>query len=424
MRVVPGAPLPPTPDAWTNSSLFIAEHLSDSLLPGPVYDWQNSVVMDAGAPSRAAFLAAQVSDKLASFGALLSGVVVDELEPTKMVVMQASGGGGGDGWDVAWCGQPCRFLLSGWLAAASEAAAALHGPAAPQPASGARVLLVNFVGAMRLDVLGAADGVFSEDYVSGGHAQLLSSTGLATTGKPAATIWTYDWAEAVTSPGGPDAFLQQHLFFRAFPMAPAFGADHSIDNSTAAAAQAFLDYGSLSTSLIGACWFLAPNPVAVEGSAVAAGVLANAFTSGGGCTDAETDKGNGPVGALLLFAWQPPGSGNGSGAASAVALSFVLPAFAPGAGVGVAPDELPTIAGGAGGGIVPDVLPAIAGGARGGIVPDCEAAVPGAVPAWTPLPAPSQSTEDGRWRFPDSIALGRGCVMVRCVEGAAARRRR
>jgi hypothetical protein len=370
VRVEP-SPQPPTPTSWTNSSLYIAEHFSDAVLPGPVYDWQNSVVLDPTVPDRAAFLSAQIADKVASFGAHLSGVVIDEIEPTKAYNMQAWGSGGA-GWGTAWCGQPCRFLLFGWRAAAQAAADALHADSS-QPTSGGRVELVNFVGAERIDVLESSDGVFSEDYVSGGHRQLLSATGISTTGKTAATIWTYSWAELTGAAGGPDAFMQEHLFFKAFPMAPAFGADHSISNGTddagAAGRQLFLDYGALTSALVGGCWHLAVDAISVAEQAL----VANAFTVGGGCTAPEIDNGNGPVDSLVLFAWAPPAE---SAAPASATLAFAMPAF-------LGSGELA-----------------------------CETIVPGAG-AWSPTAPPAQGA-DGRWRFASALALGRGCIMTRC----------
>jgi hypothetical protein len=377
VRLLEPAPLPPTPGAWTNSSLFIAENFSDAVLFGPAYDWQNSIVLDPTVPDRAAFLAAQVADKVASFGQHLSGLVIDEIEPTKSYNMQAWGNGGA-GWGTSWCGQPCRFLLFGWRAAAQAAADALHA-GDQQPASGGRVLLVNFVGAMRIDVLESSDGVFSEDYVGGGHRQLVSATGIATTGMPAASIWTYSWAELTGAEGGPDAYVQEHLFFKTFPMAPTFGADHSISNSTddagAAGRQLYLDYGPLFSALLGGCWHLAADAI----SAAELGVAANAFTVGGGCTAAGVDGGNGPVGALVLFAWAPPPAAGQTVQLASTNLAFAMPDFT-GSG-------------------------ALA----------CETTAPGAA-GWLPLAPPAQGA-DGLWRFAGALALVRGCVMARCSRG-------
>ena len=365
------SPQPPTPASWTNSSLYIAEHFSDAVLPGPVFDWQNSIVLDPTAPDRAAFLSEQIADKIASFGPHLSGIVIDEIEPTKAYNMQAWGSGG-EGWGTAWCGQPCRFLLFGWRAAAQAAADALHADN-DQPASGGRVELVNFVGAERIDVLESSDGVLTEDYVSGGHHQLVSATGISTTGKTAATIWTYSWSELTGAAGGPDAFMQEHMFFKAFPMAPAFGADHSIGNGTddagAAGRQLFLDYGALNSALVGGCWHLAADAISVAEQ----GVAANAFTIGGGCTAPEVDGGNGPVSFLILFAWAPPAE---SAAPATADLAFAMPAFLGSGEVA------------------------------------CETTVPGAG-GWSPVAPPSQGA-DGRWRFASALALVRGCVMARC----------
>ena len=71
--------------------------------------------------------------------------------------------------NVTWCGRPCRHLLRGWLAAARRVAATVYGAGAAS-----RAVLVNYVGAYRIDVLEAADGVFSEDYLQGDSPKTLS----------------------------------------------------------------------------------------------------------------------------------------------------------------------------------------------------------------------------------------------------------
>jgi hypothetical protein len=239
--------------------------------------------------------------------------------------------------------------------------------------------------------------VFTEDYVSGGHFPLLSTTGLATTGKPPAIIWTYSWDEVATSVGGgADAYMQSHLYMKLFPMAPVFGADHSIDNVTAGGAgrAAYLDYAHLFDAVRGGCWHLAADPVRVEATApaptgpppspAAPAALAAAFTVGGGCTDPATAGGNGPVAALVLFVWLP----------GPIVGAPVLPGNATVAVSFVAPPGLPGTAG------------ALA----------CEATAPGRG-GWAALPPPT-SGGDGRWRFPGgagSVALDRGCAMVRCT---------
>jgi hypothetical protein len=395
VRVLPPEPYDPAL-GWTDSSHFLAQNLSEAVVPGPVYDWQSSVLLDPASPRRAAFLAAQVQDKVDSFGGLLQGLVIDEIHPLATVTFNTDAGG--DYWDVAWCGSECRMMITGWRAAAHQTSSILR--TGEQPSSGGRLLLVNFVGGQRVDVLSSSDGVFTEDYVAGDHFPLLAATGLATTGKPPGIIWTYSWDQVVSSVGGgADAYIQSHLHHKLFPMAPVFGADHSIDNVTAGAAgrQMFLDYGLLWAAVKGGCWHLAADPVRVEGTSPAPtpssppstspavpSAMVNAFTVGGGCTDPSTDAGNGPVSTLVLFVWLP------------------------GAIVGPPPLPANTSVG------ISFVAPSGIGG-QGSM--DCQATTPGAG-AWKPLPTPVQSEQDERWRFPggaSALAMSRGAVMVRCA---------
>ena len=361
---LPAPPPPPAAaDAWTNSSLFLAANLSASVLAGPEYDWQNSIVLDPANPVRADFLVAQVAEKVSAFGAALEGIVIDELIPSTMINFSPEGAGGG-GWATAWCGATCRFLLPGWAAVAARVAGALRADGLR------RTMLANFIGAQRIDVLSSADGVFSENYLAS-RVALTNVVGLATTGKPPAIVWTNSEADITSTPGGADAFFSRHVYMKTFPMAPSLGADHAIsDGAPQAVLRAYADWGPIFLALTGACWHLAATPVAVSPPPA----IANAFTLGGGCTSPDVESGNGPVAALLLFACLPPQAAPAP-VASVVNMSFVAPA-------GISP------------------------------TPACEAISPGG--AWATLPAPSRGGGDGRWQL-QALGLSRGAVLVRCV---------
>jgi hypothetical protein len=92
-------------------------------------------------------------------------------------------GAGGDGWETAWCGHPCRFQLTGWLQAARAVAAVMYG-SQPPPDLGGRLQTVNYCGAQRVDMLATVDGIFTEDWIASDHYPLLASVGLSTTGEP------------------------------------------------------------------------------------------------------------------------------------------------------------------------------------------------------------------------------------------------
>lgn len=116
---------------------------------------------------------------------------MDEIAPTTMINFApagcGSGAAGGARCDVIWCGQPCRQLLRGWQRVAARVAAVVY-----DGSNGSTAITVNYIGAQRIDVLAAADGVFTEDYISGAHNALVNAVGLSTTGKPPAVVWTYD----------------------------------------------------------------------------------------------------------------------------------------------------------------------------------------------------------------------------------------
>lgn len=138
----------------------------------------------------------QAAAKVAAFGPLFSGLAIDEIAPASMINFDpASCGAGADGGarcDVIWCGQPCRQLLRGWQRLASRVAEVVYGVNSSGGATGSgTAITVNYIGAQRIDVLAAADGVFTEDYVEGAHNALVNAVGLSTTGKPLATVWTY-----------------------------------------------------------------------------------------------------------------------------------------------------------------------------------------------------------------------------------------
>ena len=90
------------------------------------------------------------------------------------------------------------------------------------------VLLVNYGGGdaghmpVRMELLTHADGVFSES----GDVNL-NAIGLSTIAMPAIG-WTYD-TDSID-----DDYMQRHLRMGVFPMAPVYGADHSLSDKDAA----------------------------------------------------------------------------------------------------------------------------------------------------------------------------------------------
>ena len=140
--------------------------------------------------------------------------------------------------------------------------------------AGDRAVTVNYIGASRIDTLASSDGVFTEDY-SGTHNALVNAVGLSTTGKPYAIVWTYGMPapEVADDYFGAQLFVQGPAkchrtptplcvfllfssalgrYVKAFPMAPVFGADHSITPESAGPAglALYAAYGPLFSGAI------------------------------------------------------------------------------------------------------------------------------------------------------------------------------
>ena len=357
------APLANQTNDWRVALQFLADAMPDSTIPGcPGTGWQGGVVLDPAAASFADFLVGQAAAHVALLGDAFAGLAVDRLDHTETWVHSAAHDDG-----LAWCGDACHPLLTAFISTLRRVAAAVYGGT---PDSG-RIVTVNYVHPARIDALQHADGVFSEDYEN--HIRLLVGAGLSTTGKPPVMIWTYSAAEVLAYAPTPDAYFGQHLLMKAFPFAPVLGADHSLAPAGAALQALYAAWGPLFGALRGACWWLAPAPVAVDAHAGAQPPLVNAFTLGGGCTEPSADGGNGPVAAVLAVAFQAAGA---SAPGDSVTLSLT------------------------------DTYDGAAPAACAYITPGDE--------TWTLVPPPSRSPASGRWELAP-LPMRRGAVLLRCV---------
>ena len=364
-------PLPPpiTPNPqndWRNSSQFAADHFPLAPWPGcPGTGWQGGVDLNPADPAFAAFLVAQAQLHVTALGSDFRGFAIDRFDHTSQWYMNAPASVD-DG--LAWCGVPCTLLLTGFSAALARVAAVVYS------APGA-LMTGNFVGAQRVDVLQHIDGIMEEDYEA--HAQLVMTSGLATTGMAPCMIWTYSASEVANFLPNADAYFAQHVLLRAAPFAPVRGNDHSIQpaqDPTGAVQALYAAWAPMFVAYAGGCWWLTSQPVraeAAQGNIDAAALLLNAFTTGGGCTDVSTASGTGPVAAVIAVAVSPAFS---SAPGDAVVLSLA-DAF----------DGEPPAA--------------------------CDSIVPGG--SWAPVALPHW---DGvRWRFDAPLPLARGAVMLRCT---------
>jgi hypothetical protein len=342
--------------------------MPDSTLPGcPGTGWQDGIVLDPAAASFSDFLVGQAAAHVAQLGDAFAGFAVDRLDHTETWVHSATHDDG-----LAWCGDACHPLLTAFIATLRRVSDVVYGGT---PASG-RIVTVNYVHPARIDAIQHADGVFSEDYEN--HIRLLVGAGLSTTGKPPNMIWVYTAAEVLAYAPSADAYFGQHLLVKAFPFAPVLGADHSVAPAGAELQALYAAWGPLFDALRGACWWLAPTPVAVEqASSSSALPLVNAFTSGGGCTDPSSDGGNGPVAAVLAVAFQTAGA-SGPGDNVTLSLTDTYDGAAPAACAYITPGE-----------------------------------------TWTSVPPPTRAPASGRWELAP-LPLRRGAVLLRCVAAAEA----
>lgn len=359
---LPPPQAPPPANDWRNSTQFLANHMPSALLPGcPGTGWQGGVVLDSGDAAFAAFLEAQAQLKVRLFGEAFKGISFDRYDHASTWV-HAPPPARDDG--LAWCGDPCYPLLRGFIALLGRIGRVLQAGGAQRITTG------NYVGTLRVDTLQYNDGVFSED--DRRHLTLVYSAGVSTTGKPVNVLWTYDDTFLGYSPS-PDAYFAQHVAMKAFPMAPVLGADHTIGPPSDLAQSYYSAWAPLFAALRGGCWWLADTPVLARSAGNSSrALLANAFTTGGGCTAPAVAGGNGPVGAVLAFAYAPD-FGARSGEAALLTLAAPLP-FA------------------------------------GALPPSrCQAVAPGGQWQDTPLPA----SAGGRWAF-EALPMARGAVLLRC----------
>jgi hypothetical protein len=366
----PLPPITPPPDNdWRNATQFLADHFSDSVLPGcPGTGWQDGVTLDPTVASFADYLVSQVQLKLDSFGDDFAGIAVDRYDHVSFW-RHAVPAESDDG--LAWCGDPCWPLLSGFNRAGARVSEKVHGGSA----SG-RLVTGNYVGSQRVDTLSWTDGVFSEDYSS--HLRLVYSSGLSTTGMPIALLWTYTAKEVLSFPPNPDAYFAQHALVHAQPFAPVLGNDHSIQpsmDSTGEIHELYAAWAPIFKAMRGGCWWLADEPVRVEATSSGGRASANGFTLGGGCTDPGTDSGTGAVASVLAFVSMTSFSSAGSGETATLSIA----------------DDF--------------------GGGRGYGTPSaCASLAPGGS-SWEPVPPPTLL--NARWLV-QPLPLSRGAALLRC----------
>ncbi len=251
-----GGPAPcPTP---SGSNSFLQHFLSDSLLDngwslaGGAFrraksDWVGTTLMDPSEPFFLDLLLEQLSRRMnATLSPAAQGIAIDRFDYTAYYSYKRSDG-------LCWIPQPngtwgpAQSLLTSHIDTYTRMAAVLRA------AGPTKLMLGNCNTLCRIDVAGAFDGGFSE----GAALNAVAWLGL----RRPSVLWTYSLDHH--SEASLDAFFQQHLLMRVFPMAPMPANDHSINPGSPAVQQAYMDYAPAFLALRGVEWVLdVPRPIA------------------------------------------------------------------------------------------------------------------------------------------------------------------
>jgi hypothetical protein len=246
----------PTPEG---SNAYLQNYLTPALLRhgwslaggifnGPFSDWVGTTLMDPGEPTFQELLVEQLAMRMTLVSSA-QGIAIDRFDYTQFYNFDADDG-------QCWvpqtnanppdAGGPARSLLLSHKAAYAALAAVLAA-SGPTPSGAGRAMLGNCNTLCRIDLLGSFDGTFSE----GAALNAVAWTGIA--GRPT-TLWTYGLNGMASA--DLDAFFQQHLLMRTFPMAPIAGNDHSIQPGNATIEGFYADYAPLFFALRGVVWAL------------------------------------------------------------------------------------------------------------------------------------------------------------------------
>ena len=264
------------PQCWLNSSVVLASQLADAVLPGPIKTWQNAILLDPGVSSYRRFLVEQAQRHSSLLGRSFKGIVIDRTDHTTLYSHARDD-------NLTWCGHPCASMLQAWLATAADVGAVIHADQTSIGFEQRPLMLINYNGGTRAELLRDADGIFSES-----GDQILNSIGLSSIGMPA-VAWTYPSTHRSldnTQQGGQggsiidDAYMQRHMRMGVAPMAPVYAADHSLGDSDARIDQLYRDYQPLFTSLRSTEWYLDRSAViSLSPGPAEGGPLHNVFES-------------------------------------------------------------------------------------------------------------------------------------------------
>ncbi len=245
------ATTPPVPGKpWSDPGKYVFSTFGDAIVTdlsgGQFSSWGNSILLDCGVPSYQNFLLDQARRHIEKLPAS-SGICIDRMDWLNCYNSKADDG-------VSWRdGKPMRCLGESWKSTMSKLGALMH--------SNGKVIFVNPLTSMRLDLLREADGVYHE---FGHQGVYLNGTAFLCVRKPA-IAWT---PEAWALGNDPDGFFQRHLHLGVFPTAPVPLNDHTIRPSEFAD-KWYLEYGPLLDLMRGKKWVLEPHVIEVEGTSKA-----------------------------------------------------------------------------------------------------------------------------------------------------------
>ena len=249
---------------WKNSSKFLSSHFPHSFVPGPIYDWQQSVEMDSTNLIWTSWLVSQAKATRIRIGPdAFRGFVVDEPHLAEFSMNTDD--------NLSWCGRPCSAALFGWINVSKKVRQTFEEPSQS-------VLFSNQINTFRVDSLLHFDGIFTETNSDSRftHAAAVASVGLLTSGRMPGIVWTNP-NDNITA----DVFHQQHLLYGVQPMAPYLGNDHAVQPGKKVYA-AYQKYQAVYEWLKGSRWWL-NGAVVVEDSgrsSDASSFVSNMFEGG------------------------------------------------------------------------------------------------------------------------------------------------
>ena len=238
----------PTP---SGSNAFLQHYLSQALLDrgwslrggafaGAISDWVGTTLMDPSEPYFEELLVEQLQRRMGPLVPSAQGIAVDRFDYSNYYSYKRDDGtswvpqAGGGAWG------PAQSLLLSHIHTYTRLAAVLRA------ASPSKAMLGNCNTLCRIDLAGVFDGGFSE----GAALNAVAWLGL----RRPSILWTYSLeghsAEAL------DAYFQQHVLMRVFPMAPMPGNDHSILPGSQLVQGAYMDYAPVFAALRGCEWVL------------------------------------------------------------------------------------------------------------------------------------------------------------------------